>query len=273
MLKELNAKATMLYGEDDRIVAYLTGQMSDEEGKLFLKELEDNADMKEKAIIIARLVKGLKEVGREKDRDILDVLLASDKLDVENALMESLRIRAHTESHDCQFATCQSSLTSIAKVEGDKLAIPKRKQPVNKWLAIAASLVIIIWFGVEFSMYNTTTSLAEQYGNEFTSSVVTRGAVSQSGASRKLEKLFCDVKKNNNIDNAIHELTLCWELSTMETYNDYTDYSAEIGWNLAIAHLKDNDKSDARKVLKRLVETSESGTAINQKAKELLRKL
>ena len=59
----------------------------------------------------------------------------------------------------------------------------------------------------------------------------------------------------------------------METYNDYTDYSAEIGWNLAIAHLKDNDKKNARKVLEKLLETSEEGSAVNHKAKELLDKL
>ena len=35
-------------------------------------------------------------------------------------------------------------------------------------------------------------------------------------------------------------------LSTMETYNDYTDFSSEIGWNLAIAYLKDNNKKDAK---------------------------
>ena len=56
----------------------------------------------------------------------------------------------------------------------------------------------------------------------------------------------------------------------METYNDYTDYSAEIGWNLAIANLKDNNKKEAKKVLEKLVDTSEAGSAVNQKAKELL---
>jgi thioredoxin-like negative regulator of GroEL len=59
----------------------------------------------------------------------------------------------------------------------------------------------------------------------------------------------------------------------METYNDYTDYSSEIGWNLAIAYLKDNNKKDASVVLEKLVAQAESGNAIHAKAIELLEKL
>jgi hypothetical protein len=59
----------------------------------------------------------------------------------------------------------------------------------------------------------------------------------------------------------------------METYNDYTDYSSEIGWNLAIAYLKDNNKKDAKIVLEKLIGITEKGSAVNGKAKELLEKL
>ena len=59
----------------------------------------------------------------------------------------------------------------------------------------------------------------------------------------------------------------------METYNDYTDYSAEIGWNLAIAYLKDNDMKGAKKVLEKLIAITEQGSAINNESKKLLNKL
>jgi Tfp pilus assembly protein PilF len=59
----------------------------------------------------------------------------------------------------------------------------------------------------------------------------------------------------------------------METYNDYTDYSSEIGWNLAIAYLKDNNKKDAKVMLEKLISSSEDSSAIHSKAKELLEKL
>ena len=103
--------------------------------------------------------------------------------------------------------------------------------------------------------------------------MIVRGADTPSKVEKKLEKLFTDVKENKNIDKVIHELSICWEISQMETFNDYTDYSAEIGWYLAIANLKDNNKKDAKKVLEKLISTTEQGSAIYNKSKELLEKL
>ncbi len=282
MLRELHVTASMLYADEDRIIAYLKGQMPEEEGQKFLKELKEDADLREKAVIIARLVKGLKQVGRQKDRDIMGALLASDEQEVEHTVMEALGLCMQLEHHDytlqteepsaAEHATEEERVTAAAAPKWEAVT-PKRRKPIGRWLAAAASLALIVWIGVEYHMYRTTTGLGQQYGNAFTSGVIARGAGDQTQVSRKLARLFADVKEGKNIGDAIHELAICWELSTMETYNDYTDYSAEIGWNLAIAHLKDNDRSGARKVLERLVKTSGDGSAINRKAKELLSKM
>lgn len=291
MLKELHVTASMLYADEDRIIAYLKGQMPEEEGQKFLKELKEDADLREKAVIIARLVKGLKQVGRKKDRDIMDALLASDEQEVERTVMEALGLCVQLEYFDYSLKTEEPPAAEHAMEEETVAAnaapkweaanaapkwnavTPKRRKPIGRWLAVAASVALIVWLGVEYHMYRTTTGLGQQYGNAFTSGVIARGTGAQTQASRKLAKLFADVKEGKNIGEAIHELAICWELSTMDTYNDYTDYSAEIGWNLAIAHLKDNDRSGARKVLERLVKTSVDGSAINRKAKELLSKM
>ena len=295
MIKDI--KDQIPYGEYDRIVVYLKGKMSQEEEEKFLKDLEENAKLKENAITIARLVEGLKEVGQEKDRKIMDAFLASNVEDVENVSRVTLGYWP-LESFDYVLPGIQTEeeeeATEEAIKEDDDVATPKDTRPVKglhsaasrystvketrgksvkKWLAVAASLVLVVWFGVEYGMYRTTTGLGEQYDDIFTSGMVVRGAETQPETSKKLEKLFADVKGNKNIDAAIHDLTLCWELSTMDTYNDYTDYSAEIGWHLAIAHLKDNDRKGAKKVLEKLVKTSENGSAINRKAKEVLEKL
>jgi len=105
------------------------------------------------------------------------------------------------------------------------------------------------------------------------SGLIIRGSDTPSQAETKLEALFANVKANQNIEETIHDLSVCWEVSTMETYNDYTDYSAEIGWNLAIAYLKDNNKKDAKKVLEKLIATTEEDSAIGSKAKELFEQL
>ena len=48
--------------EDERIVRYLQGKMTSEEEKSFFVELNNNADLRERAIIQARMIKGMKHV-------------------------------------------------------------------------------------------------------------------------------------------------------------------------------------------------------------------
>ena len=252
MEEDINKIDNRLLKEDDRITSYLKGQMSDKEEQAFLKELEENPELKGRAIAMARLVKGLKQVGSAQDKESIGSLLASSEQSVEKAVKDAIRMDASAQP--------KAKLISM------------RKPAV--WLSIAASLVFIVWLGIDYNNYRNTTGLGDEYGNSsFTSEMISRGTDASSEAEKKLEKLFGDVKDNVNLDGAIHELSLCWELSTMETYNDYTDYSSEIGWYLAIAYLKDNDKKNASDVLERLVLISDNDSLINKKAKELLSRI
>ncbi len=202
---DINNIDPKLLEEDDRIVSFLKGEMSSEEEKLFLMELENNPEFKEKSVITARLVKGLKEVGAKKDQKIRDAFLASSEQAVEAALQ-----KAKTTSN-------KAAAISIKKV--------------STWLSIAASIFFIIWLGLDYSSYRSTTGLGAEYDNVFSSSMIARGSDSPNKAEKKLQMIFTNVKKNENIENAIHELSLCWELSRMDSYNGYTNYSVEIGWN------------------------------------------
>lgn len=249
MIKDINTIDPKLLEEDDRIAAYIKGQLSAEEEQLFLKELEDNPELKEKAIVTARLVKGLKQVGDEHEKDIRGVFLASSEQGVETVTKQITRQRAKT--------------------------IPIRK--VSAWIAVAASVVCIVWLGIDYTSYKHTTGLGEEYSDVFLSDIssgaIARGSNSHNEAQKKLEKLFASVKKGKKLDNTIHELSLCWERSTEENVNEYTEYSEVIGWNLAIAYLKDNNKKEAKNVLIKLIAATEEGNAINSKAIELLKKI
>ena len=275
MIKDINNIDPRLLEEDDRIVAYLKGQMNAEEEQQFLKELEDNPELKEKAIVTARLVKGLKQVGSEQDKDIIGAFLASSKQGVEAVAQEVIQndSAAIVAEQEAIFAEREQTGTYSRKIEPEERAKTRPIRRVSSWLAIAASLVGVVWLGIGYYNYQHTTGLGAQFDDAFPSGLIVRGADNPSEAERKLEQLFADVKNDKNIEDAIHDLSLCWEISQMETYNDYTDYSAEIGWNLAIAYLKDNDSKNAEKVLERLADISEEGSAISQKAKELLEKL
>lgn len=267
MIKDINNIDPRLLEEDERIVSFLKGKMPAEEEQSFMKELEKNPELKEKAIITARLVKGLKEVGSQRDHSIVDAFLASTEQDVADACKDASQAEDYAKMRE---AVRYRKVTGQEET-GNAKVIPMRR--AAKWLSVAASLVFIVWLGFEYSLYRSTIGLGEEYDDAFSSGMIVRGGETTSEAAKKLENLFADVKTNKNIDEAIHELSLCWEISTMETYNDYTDYSAEIGWYLAIAHLKDNDRKSAKKVLEKLIESTEDGAVVNSKAKELSDKL
>lgn len=275
MIKDINNIDPKLLEEDDRIVAYLKGQMTVEEEQQFMKDLENNPDLKEKAIVTARLVKGLKQVGEEQDKDIRGAFLASSEQGVEAVARKATLIKetAIVAEQEAIHTERERTGTYYRRVEPETKAKTAPIRKVSSWLAIAASLVGIVWLGIGYNNYRHTTRLGEEFGDAFPSSMIIRGANTPSEAQKKLELLFTDVKENKNIANAIHELSLYWEISQMETYNDYTDYSSEIGWNLAIANLKDNNKKEAKKVLEKLISSTEDSSAINSKAKELIEKL
>ena len=144
---------------------------------------------------------------------------------------------------------------------------------VASWLSMAASVALIVWAGIGYKDYRQTTSLGEQYATTFSFDQLTRGAGEHSEAEVKLAKLFENIANKTDLDKTLHDLSLCWELSTQETYNDFTDFAPEIGWNLAIGYLKDNKRKQAKATLEKLIEVAPEGTAIGEKARELFTKM
>lgn len=246
MAKELDNINPAMLEEDDRIALYLKGKMSSQEEQAFMQELENNPELKARAIAVARLVKGMKETGRSQDNDVINAMLAT------------------TDEGEIREIT-KSTTKSRAKV------IPMKS--MAKWISMAASILLIVWLGIGYHDYRTTTSLGEEYGTQFSTSQLTRGAEEATEVDARLAQLFENVANKNDLDNTLHELSLCWELSTQETYNDYTDYAPEIGWNLAIGYLKDNNRKQAKATLEKLFKVAPEGTAIGDKANELLKRM
>lgn len=247
MENEFNNIDERLLLEDERIAKYLKGKMTADEEQLFLQELGTNAELKEKAVAMARLVKAMKEVGRDSDEDIV-----SEFLDVDS---------------DTVKAVAKDAI--VTKKKGKIVAW----QRAATWLSAAASVALLVWGGFTYNDFRRTTGLGEEYSTVFSSSQFTRGGEDNAEVENKLAKLFDNVASKQDLDNTLHELSLCWQLATKETYNDYTDYAPEIGWNLAIGHLKNNDKKKAKEVLTKLIDIAPEGTVIGDKARELFSKL
>ena len=164
--------------------------------------------------------------------------------------------------------------------EQDRLLVEKMKTANGKklapvwWMSIAASLVIIFTVGYHFYDRSQTIALGQQYAYVFSTETETliRGEEDEDVAN-KLSVLFDNAANGKDLKNTISQLEELWALAQSDTYNDYTTYEPYIGWNLAIAYLRNNEKKEAKSVLKQMQLDYPEGTAIGDKVAELLKEL
>ena len=218
--------------ENERISRFMQGQMTSVEEAAFLEELNSNEELRNQAIAQARLVKGMKQV----DDELKDVFRHTDEQTIRRIAKETVGYKNHSA----------------------------------RWLAIAASLVFVVFVGFKTYDYYDTTSLGREYANTFPISTIIRGETN-TDVETELAILFNNVAESKDLENTTSRLKTLWELSKQDTYNDYTDYAPYIGWYLAIGYLENYDKGNAESVLKEMEITYPSRTAFGDKVRELLK--
>ena len=216
---------------DERISRFMQGLMEADEEDAFQIELKNNEELRNQAIAQARLVKGMKQV----DEELKEMFQRTDEQTIRN----------------------------IAN------RVTARKNRSTRWLAIAASVVFIVFVGFKSYDYYDTTNLGKEYANAFPTSSIVRGELNTDVES-ELKALFDNVAQNRDLDNTTSRLKTLWELSKQETYNDYTDYCPYIGWNLAIGYLENYEKAKAKEILKEMKQVYPEGTALGDKIREVL---
>ncbi len=186
--------------------------------------------------------------------------------------------------NDSQLRMQAESMAQVVKAmdvvgtERDKEIISKMKGSVTskarpvKWLSIAASFALILTVGYYVYDYNRIGNLGEEYAATFPISPIVRGE-EDVDAAQKLTTLFENVANGEDLDNTISQLSKLWALSQSDTYNEYTTYASYIGWNLAIAHLRNHDKKEAKMILKELGMLYPEDTTVGDKIIELKRKI
>ena len=217
---------------DERISRYMQGRMNADEESAFIEELKNNADLRNQAIAQARLVKGMKQVNEE--------------------LREAFR------------EADEQTIRRIAKEASGS------KKSSTRWIAIAASIVFIVFVGFKSYDYYDTTSIGREYANAFPTSTIIRGEAN-ADVDAELTTLFNNVAEGKDLDNTTSRLNTLWELSKQETYNDYTDYAPYIGWNLAVGYLEDYEKAMALHVLTEMETMYDNDTIIGKKVRELIK--
>ena len=219
---------------DDLIDRFIQGQMDENEEKTFLEELNRNEELRERAILHARLVKGMAQV----DDEIIEAYSEAEVSSKNN----------------------KATVVSIGKNHS------------ARWLAIAASIVFIVFVGFKSYDYYDTTSLGRKFANTFPTSTIIRGETN-ADVDTELTALFNNVAEGKDLDNTTSRLKTLWELSKQDTYNDYTDFAPYIGWNLAIGYLENYEKTKAKDVLIEMKQTYPEGTALGDKVVQLINEM
>lgn len=245
--------------QDERIILFLQGKMTADEEKRLMNDFQKDADFKARAISMARLAKGINQVGEEKDQILKEALLSVDESAIQDITQQTTEQTIEAES--AVYTLDQNKRTKMVSLNKKFASI----------LSIAASLLFVVYFGFQYYDYSKTTSLGEQFASPYDTSI-TRGD-EQPAIEAEIHGLIDNVYNNKNLDSSLKRLAVLWEVSTLETYNDYTDYAPEIGWALATGYLKDNNKSDASEVLKKMVTLYDAETVIGRKARELQNKI
>ena len=216
---------------DERISRYMEGKMNADEESSFMEELKNNDNLRNQAIAQARLVKGMKQV----DEELKDAFREADEQTIRRIAKEAVGNKKHSA----------------------------------RWLAIAASIVFIVFVGLKSYDYYDTTNLGREYANTFPTSTIIRGEAN-TDVDTELTTLFNNVAEGKDLDDTTSRLATLWELSKQESYNDYTDYSPYIGWNLAIGYLENYEKAKAKEILKEMKQVYPEGTALGDKIREVL---
>lgn len=219
--------------DDELIDRFMQGQMNEEEENKFLEELDRNNELREKAILHARLVKGMAQV----DNEIIDA-----------------------------YKEAEENSNNIATI----VSITRKSSA--RWLAIAASVVFIVFVGFKSYDYYDTTSLGKEYANTFPTTSIIRGETN-TDVETELSILFNNVAECKDLDDTTSRLSTLWELSKQDTYNDYTDFAPYIGWNLAIGYLENYEKTKAKDVLIEMKQTYPEGTALGDKVVQLINEM
>ena len=219
---------------DERISRFMQGKMNAGEETAFMEELKNNADLRNQAIAQARLVKGMKQV----DEELKDTFREADEQTIRSFANEAVG----------------------------------RKKKSARWLAIAASIVFIVFVGFKSYDYYDTTSLGREYANTFPISTIIRGEAN-ADVEAELTTLFNNVAEGKDLDNTTSRLKTLWEFAKQDTYNDYSDYVPYIGWNLAVGYLEDYEKAKAKGILSEMELMYDKDTIIGKKVRELLKSI
>lgn len=198
MNQKLNDISEEVLKDDERLMQFLRGELSAEDETAFMQKLQQNPDLKSRAVAIARLIKGLERHGINKDEQLKS---AFKKLSV-------------------------YEVKQLSKPSGKVIGIKK----IAAWvLSVAAVLVLVLGLRI-FYVNNSNEKLAAEYENTFQFLDFSRGG--DDDLDSKLQNWIDNVLQGRNLYLTIEKLSEIFAQSQSETFNVCTNYFAVSGWYL-----------------------------------------
>lgn len=222
---------------DDLTNRFLKKQLTPEEESQYLNKVKEIPALRERAQVIALAVEQMGEVSKEASRDIIG------------------RIGEQSET----------AYRRTAKLPAKQVRLWPR---VARYAAAASVIFFVGLGGYKYYQYDQTISLGVEYYQPMDG--IYRSP--EDNTLKELSSVFKDVETGDNLTEAIGQLTKFYTLAKSDEYSDYSLYTVDIAWNLAIAHLKDNDRKAAIKILEEIIQDNQ-GKAIADKAAELIKKI
>ena len=250
---------------DERIVRFMRCQMDDVEDAEFRTDLRSNQALRERAVVLARLVAGMEELRKDVDAAVIDELMAMSRDDV------------------ARMVSSRDGATVAADAAGQTTVVPMRRRLVVIWAASVAIALMLVpawqWYSRRMSERENLALAAEYVSQIPYYEDYTRGASVDSLVATELSSLFGVVVSGASdtlppLDDVNSRLARLFEQAAWDADSPYADYVMPIGWHLAIGYLKAGDRRMAIAVLDRLMELEpDEHRAVHIKARELKDKL
>ena len=248
---------TRMQEMDARVEKYLRGQMDAHEEDEFINDMKTDTELADRAKAMAVLIKSIRKVGRRQDEAVIMDVMAQRKANSDP-----------TENNNSE-ANHNDATTNTNESKNKARLIPFAARVV----ALAAMLLLLVGIGDFFIARYHTIGLANEYMAYAPQAQLDEGTFKggelDATVMAKLTPVFREIEEGKNLQRNIETLSAMFAKAMQTEVNEYTDFADYIGYNLAIAHLKDNDRKMAQKVLKELLDLYPD----YQMAKELLDKI
>lgn len=238
---------------DELIEKFLSGNMTIEEETSFKEELKANPELKEYAKVVSSLIMGIKRKREKEDAVIIE---------------ETLKNRTFRPAAATVVRPDEQDASPAAASKVGEGPTPIGRNKVIKLILWPLSIAAVCIF--MFNIFNSTgdkeSELFGNYYSEYSCESLARGD-EDSLVIAQLSELFNGIKDSEDCSGTVKSLEAVYN-SLGKEYK-YRAFANDIAWYLALAYIKNDQMSEAEKVLAKLVKDNPD-TEIADKAKKLL---